>query len=579
MSLRIALAQINPTVGDIRGNLELIRRTLSRIGTQAQLVVFPEGALPGYPAQDLLLEKAFLTDLQAALETLAAEITDRWVIIGTVREDSGSGSGRGSRQLAVGSRQGKGRLAVGSGQTAGRKRLYNTAAVLHDGRIVAYRDKSLLPTYDVFDEARYFTPAREVEPLELALSSGEHIRVGLQICEDLWDEGYATKVTDRLGDQGVDLFINISASPFTVDHDLPRRELIARKVRRWKRPFLYCNLVGGQDELVFDGRSLVFDGQGQLIKEGASFDEDLILIDYPLNTATATATATQPREEQLAGAIELGIRDYFKKTGHREALIGLSGGIDSSVVAALAVRALGADNVIALAMPSTYNAPESLEDARQLAHGLGIELQVIDIEQLRRQTLAELSPFFDGTEPGVAEENLQARLRGTLLMAVANKRGALVLTTGNKTELALGYATLYGDMAGALAPIGDLPKNDVYLLGRYLNEVAGKKIIPERVLTKTPSAELSAGQVDPFDYDVAAPLVEALVLDHASDGELAAQGYDQRLVRDLRRLMIRSEYKRRQAAPVIRVTGKAFGVGRLYPIVNRYGPEVSGVNK
>ena len=381
-----------------------------------------------------------------------------------------------------------------------------------------------------------------------------------------------TKVTDRLGDQGVDLFINISASPFTVDRDPPRRDLIAQKVRRWKRPFLYCNLVGGQDELVFDGRSLVFDGDGRLMMEGAAFKEDLILVPFPLDTATATASATQPREEQLAGAIELGIRDYFKKTGHREALIGLSGGIDSSVVAALAVRALGAANVTALAMPSTYNAPESLEDAQQLAQGLGIELQVIAIEQLRQQMLAELSPFFDDTEPGIAEENLQARLRGTLLMAVANKRGALVLTTGNKTELALGYATLYGDMAGALAPIGDLPKNDVYLLGRYLNELAGKNIIPERVLTKAPSAELSAGQVDPFDYDVVAPLVEALVLDHASDGELAAQGYDQSLVRDLRQRITRSEYKRRQAAPVIRVTGKAFGVGRRYPIVNRYGP-------
>ncbi len=544
---KFALAQINPTVGDIQGNLELIRQTLARVGTDAQLVVFPECCLPGYPAQDLLLEKAFLAHLQAALKALAAEIGNQWVIVGTVREESGSGS----------------------------QKLYNTAAVLHQGKIVAYRDKSLLPTYDVFDEARYFTPAQKIEPLELALSSGENIRVGLQICEDLWDGDYETKVTDRLGEQGADLFINISASPFTVDRAPRRRELIAGKVRRWNRPFLYCNLVGGQDELVFDGRSLVFDAKGQLIKEGASFAEDLILINYPLNTATATApdptTAVQPREEQLAGAIELGIRDYFGKTGHREALVGLSGGIDSSVVAALAVRALGLKNVTALAMPSTYNVPDSLEDARQLAYGLGIELQVIAIEELRRGMLAELKPFFEGTEAGIAEENLQARLRGTLLMAVANKRGALVLTTGNKTELALGYATLYGDMAGALAPIGDLPKTDVYLLGRYLNRAAGEVIIPERVLTKTPSAELSAGQVDPFDYDVVAPLVEALVVNHASDAELAAQGYDQGLVRDLRRRMTRSEYKRRQAAPVIRVTGKAFGVGRRYPIVNRYG--------
>ncbi len=548
MSLNIALAQINPTVGDIQGNLELIRQILSRIGTKAQLVVFPECALPGYPAQDLLLENAFLADLQAALEALAAEITDQWVITGTVRLSQGN--------------------------------LFNTAAVLHQGKIVAYRDKSLLPTYDVFDEARYFTPAREIEPLELALSPVENIRVGLQICEDLWDGDYETKVTDRLGEQGVDLFINISASPFTVDRDPRRRELIAEKVRRWNRPFLYCNLVGGQDELVFDGRSLVCSENGAFVSIGMSFKEDLITVSLPVpqfaSGIKVNKQVQMSREEELTGALILGIRDYFRKTGHREALVGLSGGIDSSVVAALAVRALEPENVTALAMPTTYNVPESLEDARQLADGLGIKLQVIAIEQLRKQMQAELKPFFEGTEPGLAEENLQARLRGTLLMAVANKRGALLLTTGNKTELALGYATLYGDMAGALAPIGDLPKNDVYGLGRYLNQVAGREIIPERVLTKIPSAELRAGQVDPFDYAVVAPLVEALVVNHASNTELAAQGYDMGLVRDLRRRMTRSEYKRRQAAPVIRVTGKAFGVGRRYPIVNRYGPKASG---
>ncbi len=552
--MQIALAQINPTVGDIQGNLQLIRRTLARIGAKAQLVVFPECCLPGYPAQDLLLERAFLADLQAALEALAAEITDQWVIIGTVREESGRASG---------------------GQ-----KLYNTAAVLHQGKIVAYRDKSLLPTYDVFDEARYFTPAREIEPVELTLNSGENVRVGLQICEDLWDGDYETKVTDRLGEQGVDLFINISASPFTVDRDPRRRELIAEKVRRWKRPFLYCNLVGGQDELVFDGRSLVCSENGAFVSIGMSFKEDLITVSLPVpqfaSGIKVNKQVQMSREEELTGALILGIRDYFRKTGHREALVGLSGGIDSSVVAALAVRALDAANVTALAMPTTYNAPDSLEDARQLADGLGIELQVIAIEQLRREMQGVLEPFFRDTEPGIAEENLQARLRGTLLMAVANKRGALLLTTGNKTELALGYATLYGDMAGALAPIGDLPKNDVYSLARYLNRAAGRKTIPERVLTKTPSAELSAGQVDPFDYDVVAPLVEALVVNHASNTELAAQGYDMGLVRDLRRRMTRSEYKRRQAAPVIRVTGKAFGVGRRYPIVNRYGPKASG---
>jgi len=546
MPLTIALAQINPTVGDIQGNLELHRQYLARVGDRAEIIVFPECALPGYPAQDLLFENAFLGDLQEALETLAGEVGEQWIITGTVRQENG--------------------------------RLYNTAAVLHDGRIVAWRDKTLLPTFDVFDEARYFTPADKIEPVTLTLSTGDPpaggLRIGLHICEDLWDQAYDTKVCDILAEQGVDLLINISASPFRVDRDPRRRELIMEKARRLKKPYLYCNLVGGQDELVFDGRSLVCDESGELICAGAVFEEELIYIPFPLDTMTATApTTTLTRVEELNGAIVLGIRDYFRKTDHREAVVGLSGGVDSSVTAALAVQALGCEQVIALAMPAVYSSSQSETDARMVAQNLGIRLEVLPIESLRREMQDALEPFFQDTEPGVAEENLQARIRGTLLMAVANKRGALLLTTGNKTEVALGYATLYGDMAGTLAPIGDVSKSDVYRLARYINEREGQEVIPQAILEKIPSAELRPGQVDPFDYEVVSPLVDELVLNRATDEDLLAKGkgYDQDLISHIRALLVKAEFKRRQAAPCIRVTGKAFGVGRRYPIVNWYG--------
>ena len=542
MPLMTALAQINPIVGDIQGNLELHRQILAQVGDGAQVVVFPECALPGYPAQDLLFENAFLGDLQEALETLAGEVGEQWIITGTVRQEEG--------------------------------KLYNTAAVLHDGKIRAYRDKTLLPTYDVFDERRYFTPAAEIKPLTLTLAGGQTLRLGLHICEDLWDLTYDTKVCDILCEQGIDLFLNISASPFRVDRDPRRRELIMKKARRWKKPFLYCNLVGGQDELVFDGRSLVCDESGELICAGAAFEEDLIYVPFPLDTRLHSRYAGQAastRVEELNGAIVLGIRDYFRKTGHREAVVGLSGGVDSSVTVALAMQALGREQVIGIAMPTAYSPGSSEEDARRVAENLGIRFEVLPIESLRREMQDALEPFFRDTEPGVAEENLQARIRGALLMAVANKRGALLLTTGNKTELALGYATLYGDMAGALAPIGDVSKSDVYRLARHINEREGREVIPQAVLEKTPSAELRPGQVDPFDYDVVSPLVDELVLNRATDEELLAKGYDQELISHIRSLLVEAEHKRRQAAPSIRVTGKAFGVGRRYPIVNRYG--------
>lgn len=538
MTWQIALAQINPTVGDISGNLELHREILSQVGKEADIIIFPECSLPGYPAQDLLFEKSFLRDLASALKELGQVVGDCWVIVGTVRREGND--------------------------------LYNTAVVLHEGEFFGWRDKSLLPTYDIFDEARYFTPAHKIEPLVLQNTNGGQLKLGLHICEDLWDQVYETKVCDVLGEQGIDLFVNISASPFRVDRDPRRRELISEKVRQWRKPFIYCNLVGGQDELVFDGRSLVFDENNQLREVGKAFQEDLFVIQYPSDDAPAKSSGPIHREKELSGAITLGIRDYFRKTGHKEAVVGLSGGIDSSLVAALAVQALGAENVLGISLPTSFNQPESEEDARQLAKNLGIRMEVLPMEALRLAMLDVLEPFFKDSEPEIAEENLQSRLRGSILMAIANKRDALVLTTGNKTEVGLGYATLYGDMAGALAPIGDVSKADVYMLAAFVNEEGGQQIIPERVMTKTPSAELRDDQVDPFDYEVVSPLVDKLVLNRASNAELETDGYDSELIAHIRKLMVSAEYKRRQAAPSIRVTGKAFGIGRRYPIVNHY---------
>jgi NAD+ synthase (glutamine-hydrolysing) len=538
MTWRIALAQINPTVGDISGNLELHSEILTQVGDKADIIIFPECSLPGYPAQDLLFEQSFLRDLASALMQLAQVVGDRWVIVGTVRLEGDS--------------------------------LYNTAVVLHKGELYGWRDKSLLPTYDVFDEARYFTPTHQIEPLVLNNAKGEQLRIGLHICEDLWDQVYEEKVCDILGEQGIDLFINISASPFRVDRDPRRRELITEKVRRWRKPFIYCNLVGGQDELVFDGRSLVFDEKSQLCEVGNAFQEDFFVVKFPFEEVSVKSSSPIHREEELSAAIRLGIRDYFRKTGHQEAVVGLSGGIDSSLVAVLAVQALGAENVLGISMPTSFNQPESEEDARLLANNLGIRMEVLPIETLRVTMLDALEPFFKGSESGIAEENLQSRLRGSILMAIANKRDALVLTTGNKTEGGLGYATLYGDMAGALAPIGDVSKIDVYRLAGFMNEDGDQQVIPERVIAKTPSAELRDDQVDPFDYDVVSPLVDKLVVNRATNAELEAEGYDRELIVHIRKLMLNAEYKRRQAAPLIRVTGKAFGIGRRYPIVNHY---------
>jgi len=533
--MKFALAQINPTVGDIKGNSQKIIHVIAKHGKDVDVLVFPEMVLTGYPPQDLLFESAFIKATEAALLKITESVRECTVIVGSVREENGE--------------------------------LFNTSAVIHADGKIDYRDKTLLPTYDVFDEARYFTSAKRIEPVQVVIY-GKPISIGVQICEDLWDDGYSQKVTQELVEKGATLMVNISASPFCVDRYKERIQAVQEKVGEFEIPFFYCNLVGAQDELVFDGHSFAVNSSGEIIASGLPFVEDIIVVE--IKDAPPIQISDVCEDEQIYNALTLGLKDYFKKTGHSLSIIGLSGGIDSALTCAIAVNGLGAENVIGVAMPSQFSSDHSISDAELLAKNLRIDFQTIPIQKLNAQFLNDLNSIFSGTESGLAEENIQARIRGNLLMAIANKKNALVLNTGNKTESALGYCTMYGDMCGALAVISDLNKSKIYSVCTWINEHYGKEIIPQSTLTKPPSAELSPNQVDPFDYDVVSPLVDAIVTDGLHSTGLANAGFDPELSTEMMRKVRYSEYKRRQAAPGIRISKKAFGIGRRYPIVNRY---------
>jgi NAD+ synthase (glutamine-hydrolysing) len=534
--MKVTLAQINPTVGALKNNTRIIKGVIEEYSSQCDIIVFPEMVLSGYPPQDLLLDYSFIQKMGDILEELAAASGKTPVVIGTVRLEEGN--------------------------------IFNSAAVLQDGRILAYRDKAHLPTYDVFDEDRYFTSAESINPIELNIH-GQEYKLGLQICEDLWDETYDLKVSQMLCSRGAELLINISASPFHINRLRERIEIIKDKAKSLKCYFMYCNLVGAQDELVFDGQSCIISPTGELVALYPAFQENIQVID--LENWNPQSLPDIPEEEQIYEALTLGVRDYFKKTIHSKAVIGLSGGIDSALTATIAANALGAENVLGITMPSIYSSDHSIEDAKSLVSNLGIQFEIIPIKEINQQMLNDLSPVFKGTETGLAEENLQARIRGNILMATANKKKALLLNTGNKTETALGYCTMYGDMAGALAVISDLNKSQVYAVAHWINENAGKEVIPKNTIAKTPSAELKPDQVDPFDYDVVSPLVDILINEPQRAHELEQEGYDTELILDLMKKIRLAEYKRRQAPPGIRVSSKAFGVGRKYPIINAYG--------
>jgi len=533
--MKIALCQINPTVGAINQNKKSIFDWYHRaVDIGADLVVFPELSLIGYPPQDLLLRNRFIENAKNALDEIAKKSTIPIILGNTMMEDN---------------------------------KLYNCAFFCEKGEIISHYKKRLLPTYDVFDEARYFTSGSEPCVVKLSIN-GKNVYLGLQICEDLWDKNYSGDLVEELKAKGAEIIINLSASPYRVDRLLDRCELIQSKASDNRLSYVYCNLVGAQDELIFDGQSLAYNENGELIAQGKAFEEEILMVDIK-NSQTIDLKDSR-REEKVYNALVLGVKDYFKKTGHTEAVIGLSGGIDSSLTACIAVDALGIENVHGVSMPSKFSSQHSKDDAKLLSENLGVDYRTISIESIVSSFEESLKASYNGSEPGVAEENIQARTRGSIIMALSNKFNWLVLSTGNKTELAMGYCTLYGDMNGGLAVISDLSKTDVYALSRWVNEKAGFDCIPINSIEKPPSAELAPNQVDPFDYDVVSPLVTAMIEDEKSPTELIEGGADPELVKDISRRIRINEYKRRQAAPGLRVTSKAFGIGRRVPIVNQF---------
>ncbi|MCG3148111.1 MAG: Glutamine-dependent NAD(+) synthetase [Verrucomicrobiae bacterium] len=542
--MRLALAQLNTTVGDLRGNSARILDAYRRaVAAGAELVVTPELAITGYPPRDLLAKRRFVADNLHALEELTGHIGDTALLTGYVDFNP---------------------------HRPGRD-YFNAAAMIHRGRIVARRCKTLLPTYDVFDEDRYFQPADSNPIVELA---GRKLAV--TICEDIWNaQGYwqvRRYSHDPVAQFGpVDLILNLSASPFHLGKERTRADLLRAVAIRQGAPLVYCNLVGGNDELIFDGQSLAFDAAGNLLAQGAAFREDLVLVEIPTSAFIAQPSNFSPIE-YLHGALVLGLRDYVEKCGFKSVVLGLSGGIDSAVTACLAVTALGKENVMGISLPSQFSSQGSRDDARQLAANLGIRYEVIPIQEAFQTFKAGFRDLFHGLPEDTTEENMQARIRGTTLMAISNKFGHMLLTTGNKSELAVGYCTLYGDMNGGLGVIADVPKTMVYELAGYINRTG--EIIPTASITKPPSAELRPNQTDQDSlppYEILDAILKRYVEEAKSAAEIVEEtGYSEKLVRDIVRKIDLNEYKRKQAAPVLRVTTKAFGIGRRVPIAQRY---------
>ncbi|MGZ8604703.1 MAG: NAD+ synthase [Actinomycetota bacterium] len=534
--VRVALGQVDLTVGDLDGNVELLTAWAARATeSNADVVVFPELAITGYPPEDLVLRPSFVDDNLEALALLAKQTAGGCSIVTGFVDRTERG-------------------------------IHNASALVAGGDVVARYHKVKLPNYGVFDEQRTFVPGEASCPIRLAGSE-----LGLSICEDAWAAGapfddYAMRRTP--------VVLNINGSPYHRGKANERVDICRDRALETGAWIVYVNLVGGQDELVFDGASLVVAPDGTLRHRAASFDEDLLIVEIDDDLSFAEERAAVGEPEDVYRALELGLRDYVAKNGFRDVVLGLSGGVDSAFVAVLAADALGPDAVRAMAMPSRYSSPESLEDAEDVARRLGIRLDVIGIDGVFARYLETLEDPFRGTEPGTAEENLQARIRGNLLMAISNRFGSLVLATGNKSEYAVGYATLYGDMAGGFAPIKDVPKTLVYELVRWRNaRDPGEGPIPERVVTKAPSAELRPDQKDSDSlppYDVLDPIVEAYVEDDRSPEDLVEAGADPSVVERVVTLIDRAEYKRRQAAPGIKITPKAFGRDRRMPITNRY---------
>ncbi len=548
--MKIFLAQINTIVGDIEYNTRRVLDSIDKArNAGADLVVFPELTLTGYPPRDLLLQNAFIEENLAALEKVSKATTDIGAIVGFVDRNPAS--------------EGKG--------------LFNAAALCADGRIISRHYKTLLPTYDVFDEGRYFDPAPSV-----CLAEFRGTQIAISICEDIWNNAlywgphrlYDVDPIERLASQNPDILINVSASPFTLGKREVKFSVLVDTVRKHKIPLVYVNLIGGNDSLIFDGWSAVFSRSGEMIAETSDFRQDSVIFDTAKKWGENHPT-TSGGAERLLAALKLGLSDYVKKCGFEKTVVGLSGGIDSALVATIAAQALGPEHVVAVSMPSRFSSKGSKDDAALLAKNLGIEYHLIPIEEPFSAFLDVLKPEFKGLPFGVAEENIQARIRGVLLMALSNKFGWLVLSTGNKSELAMGYCTLYGDMTGGLAVISDVPKTLVYELANFVNRK--KEIIPRAIIEKPPSAELRPDQKDTDSlppYEVLDSIIQEYIESHKSPAEIAKDlNHSPEFVENIIKIINRNEYKRRQAAPGLKVTSRAFGEGWRMPIATGRGKQ------
>jgi NAD+ synthase (glutamine-hydrolysing) len=557
--MKIAIAQLNPTIGDIAYNAQQIITAAEDAAQQnVRLLLTPELSLCGYPPRDLLLDPGFVESMSKELQAIAARLPQNMaVLLGTVETNPHAAA-------------------------KGQKPLYNSMALLDGGKVKQVFHKRLLPTYDVFDDDRYFEPGYEANYFTL-----DGIKVGVSICEDLWNDeqfwgkrSYEVNPIEELAQLGVDVIINLSASPYTVGKQQLREAILHHAATAYQKPILYANQVGGNDDLVFDGNSVVFNSVGQVVDRAQGFDTDLMVVNWnelvssPEKNRELGDWGSREQEEnsnaEIYSALVLGVKDYARKCGFRQAILGLSGGIDSALVAAIASEALGVENVLGVLMPSPYSSEHSISDAVDLVNNLGIRSQKLEIKPAMEAYDRLLEPLFAGTEFGIAEENIQSRIRGNLLMAIANKFNYLLLSTGNKSEIAVGYCTLYGDMNGGLAVIADVPKTRVFELCRWLNRQ--REIIPANIITKPPSAELKPDQKDADslpDYEILDDILERMICQHQSSTEIVAGGHDPEIVSKVRALVTRAEFKRRQAPPGIKITDRAFGTGWRMPIAKR----------
>ncbi|NCO75415.1 MAG: NAD+ synthase [Cyanobacteria bacterium] len=555
--MKIAIAQLNPTIGDIENNAKKIKQQAILANKEgAKLLLTPELSICGYPPRDLLLNHSFIHTIEKKLQQLALEIPPEiCVLIGTITFNS---------------------LA----QKEGKKPLYNSVVLINNGKIQKTYHKRLLPTYDVFEEDRYFSAGNKVNYFTL-----NDVKIGVTICEDLWNDeqfwgkkSYGINPIQELVNENIDLIINLSASPYIVGKQKVREAMLKHLVTKYKKPIIYVNQVGGNDDLIFDGFSCAINNKEEIITRCQPYQEDLAYLNFETNNHDLTSNYIHnlitSEEEEIYQALVLGVKDYAQKCGFSQAILGLSGGIDSALVATIAVSALGKDNVFAVLMPSPYSSQHSIIDAEKLVNNLGIKSEKIAIQEAMNSFDLLLNPLFKNTDFGIAEENLQSRIRGTLLMAIANKFGHLLLSTGNKSEMAVGYCTLYGDMNGGLAVIGDVPKTKVFNICKWINRK--EEIIPNNIIIKPPSAELKPNQKDEDSlppYHILDDILERYITQHESINDIEKVGHNLETIKKVIKLVNRAEFKRKQAPPVLKITDRAFGTGWKMPIAYRLNIE------